>query len=106
MAQPLPPATVVQPGYPAHRRIVEAFGREVLLENGEIDRKILGDLIFKEPSQRQLLNSITHPEIRKEMVKETFKYFLRGKAQSRALLQAPRAAHLARPGCRASHSGQ
>ncbi|XP_040845243.1 dephospho-CoA kinase domain-containing protein [Ochotona curzoniae] len=69
---------VVQPGYPAHRRIVEAFGREVLLENGEIDRKILGDLIFKEPSQRQLLNSITHPEIRKEMVKETFKYFLRG----------------------------
>ncbi|XP_004597429.1 dephospho-CoA kinase domain-containing protein [Ochotona princeps] len=69
---------VVQPGYPAHRRIVEAFGREVLLENGEINRKILGDLIFKEPKQRQLLNSITHPEIQKEMVKETFKYFLRG----------------------------
>ena len=26
------PAPVVQPGYPAHRRIVEAFGTEVLLE--------------------------------------------------------------------------
>ncbi|ERE68378.1 kinesin-like protein KIF18B-like protein [Cricetulus griseus] len=69
---------VVQPGYPAHRRIVQAFGTEVLLENGDIDRKVLGDLIFNQPDRRQLLNSITHPEIRKEMMKETFKYFLRG----------------------------
>ena len=51
---------------------------EVLLENGDIDRKVLGDLIFNQPDRRQLLNSITHPEIRKEMMKETFKYFLRG----------------------------
>lgn len=72
-------ATVVQPGYPAHRRIVEAFGTEVLLENGDIDRKVLGDLIFNQPDRRHLLNSITHPEICKEMMKETFKFFLRGK---------------------------
>lgn len=77
MTQPLH-TPVVQPGYPAHRRIVEAFGTEVLLENGDIDRKVLGDLIFNQPDRRQLLNSITHPEIRKEMMKETFKYFLRG----------------------------
>ncbi|XP_071075500.1 dephospho-CoA kinase domain-containing protein isoform X2 [Desmodus rotundus] len=69
---------VVQPGYPAHRRIVEAFGTEVLLENGDINRKVLGDLIFNQPDRRHLLNTITHPEIRKEMMKETFKYFLRG----------------------------
>ncbi|XP_010329766.2 dephospho-CoA kinase domain-containing protein isoform X1 [Saimiri boliviensis] len=69
---------VVQPGYPAHRRIVEVFGTEVLLENGDINRKVLGDLIFNQPDRRQLLNAITHPEIRKEMMKETFKYFLRG----------------------------
>lgn len=73
--------TVVQPGYPAHRRIVEAFGTEVLLENGDINRKVLGDLIFNQPDRRHLLNTITHPEIRKEMMKETFKYFLRGKPQ-------------------------
>ncbi|XP_026954762.1 dephospho-CoA kinase domain-containing protein isoform X3 [Sagmatias obliquidens] len=69
---------VVQPGYPAHRRIVEAFGTEVLLENGDIDRKVLGDLIFNQPDRRHLLNSITHPEICKKMMKETFKFFLRG----------------------------
>ena len=74
------PAPVVQPGYPAHRRIVEAFGTEVLLENGDIDRKVLGDLIFNQPDRRHLLNGITHPEICKEMMKETFKYFLRGKS--------------------------
>ena len=74
------PAPVVQPGYPAHRRIVEAFGTEVLMENGDIDRKVLGDLIFNQPDRRHLLNSITHPEICKEMMKETFKYFLRGKS--------------------------
>ncbi|XP_063562406.1 dephospho-CoA kinase domain-containing protein isoform X3 [Gorilla gorilla gorilla] len=68
---------VVQPGYPAHRRIVEVFGTEVLLENGDINRKVLGDLIFNQPDRRQLLNAITHPEIRKQMMKETFKYFLR-----------------------------
>lgn len=81
MTQPPPHATVVQPGYPAHRRIVEAFGTEVLLENGNIDRKVLGDLIFNQPDRRHVLNTITHPEIRKEMMKETFKYFLRGKSQ-------------------------
>ncbi|XP_006891154.1 PREDICTED: uncharacterized protein LOC102862987 [Elephantulus edwardii] len=55
---------VVQPGYPAHQRIVEAFGPGVLLENGEINRKVLGDLIFKQADLRRLLNTITHPEIR------------------------------------------
>lgn len=37
---------VVQPGYPTHRCIMEAFGTKVLLENGDINRKVLGDLIF------------------------------------------------------------
>ncbi|XP_004707571.1 dephospho-CoA kinase domain-containing protein [Echinops telfairi] len=69
---------MVQPGYPAHRRIVEAFGTEVLLENGDINRVALGDLIFNQPDLRRLLNTITHPAIGKEMMKETFKYFLRG----------------------------
>lgn len=81
VTQPSSLATVVQPGYPAHRRIVEAFGTEVLLENGDINRKVLGDLIFNQPDRRHLLNTITHPEIRKEMMKETFKYFLRGETQ-------------------------
>ncbi|XP_062936819.1 dephospho-CoA kinase domain-containing protein isoform X1 [Cynocephalus volans] len=78
VTQPPLHATVVRPGCPAHQRIVEAFGTEVLLENGNINREVLGDMIFNKPDRRQLLNTITHPEICKEMVKETFKFFLRG----------------------------
>ncbi|TRY69625.1 hypothetical protein DNTS_032744 [Danionella cerebrum] len=58
---------VVEPQSVAHRLIVQHFGREVLLDNGEIDRKKLSQIIFSSPEKRRLLNSITHPEIHKEI---------------------------------------
>lgn len=70
--------TVVEPHTPAYSRIVYHFGPEILLENGEIDRQKLGQLIFASEEKRKLLNSITHPEIHKAMLKEILFYFLRG----------------------------
>ncbi|KAE8284104.1 Dephospho-CoA kinase domain-containing protein [Larimichthys crocea] len=69
---------VVEPHTPAYSRIVYHFGPEILLENGEIDRQKLGQLIFTSEEKRKLLNSITHPEIHKAMLKEILFYFLRG----------------------------
>ncbi|KAM6951081.1 dephospho-CoA kinase domain-containing protein [Aplochiton taeniatus] len=69
---------VVEPNSLAYRRIVYHFGPEILLENGEIDRQKLGQLIFVSEEKRKLLNSITHPEIQKEMLKQILYYFLRG----------------------------
>ncbi|NXD30891.1 DCAKD protein, partial [Spelaeornis formosus] len=69
---------VVQPHSKAHQQILQHFGTEILLENGEIDREALGNIIFSQPEKRQLLNSITHPEILKEMLKQILKYFVRG----------------------------
>eukprot|EP00064_Thunnus_orientalis_P001540 superscaffoldBa00000106_g1543 len=69
---------VVEPHTPAYSRIVYHFGPEILLENGEIDRQKLGQLIFTNEEKRKLLNSITHPEIHKAMLKEILFYFLRG----------------------------
>ncbi|NWU72863.1 DCAKD protein, partial [Pterocles burchelli] len=69
---------VVQPRLRAYQQIVRYFGTEILLENGEINREALGNIIFSHPEKRQLLNSITHPEIQKEMLKQIFKYFLLG----------------------------
>ena len=43
--------------------IVEAFGRGVLSESGEIDRKKLGGIVFSDPDALKRLNSITHPRI-------------------------------------------
>ncbi|XP_009996495.1 PREDICTED: dephospho-CoA kinase domain-containing protein [Chaetura pelagica] len=69
---------VVQPPLKAYQEIVRSFGTRVLLENGEIDREALGNIIFSQPEKRLLLNSITHPEIQKVMLKQILKYFVLG----------------------------
>uniref|UniRef100_A0A8D0GTS9 Dephospho-CoA kinase domain-containing protein n=1 Tax=Sphenodon punctatus TaxID=8508 RepID=A0A8D0GTS9_SPHPU len=69
---------VVRPRFSAYQRIVHYFGPEILLESGEINREALGGIIFSQPEKRQLLNSITHPEIQKEMLKQIAKYFVLG----------------------------
>ncbi|KAG7270467.1 hypothetical protein CRUP_017949 [Coryphaenoides rupestris] len=69
---------VVERDSVAYRRIVHHFGTEVLLESGDIDREKLGRLIFADAEKRKLLNSITHPEIHKAMLKMICLYFLKG----------------------------
>lgn len=54
---------VVEPGRPAYDDIVREFGREVLLEDGTIDRKRLGEIVFSDAHRRKLLGAITHPRI-------------------------------------------
>ena len=41
-------------------RLVEAFGN-VILTNDNVDRKILGPIVFSDPEKLKTLNSITHP---------------------------------------------
>jgi len=57
----------VEKGEPAYNKIIAEFGREILTKNGEIDRPKLGSIIFHQAEKRQLLNEITHPEVRKRM---------------------------------------
>jgi dephospho-CoA kinase len=54
---------VVTPGRPAHKEIVAAFGRAILLPDGQIDRKRLGAIIFSDPVQQAALNAIVHPRV-------------------------------------------
>jgi dephospho-CoA kinase len=58
---------LVQPLAPAWRKLVRAFGKEILREDGSIHRKKLADKVFADLRQRKLLNQILHPRIRKEM---------------------------------------
>ncbi len=53
----------IEPSQPAYRGIVSNFGREILDEEGRIDRKKLGAIIFSQPEQRALLNEIVHPQV-------------------------------------------
>lgn len=54
---------VVGPGTKGLRAVVESFGRDVLLEDGTLDRARLGTLVFNDEKLRQSLNSILHPFI-------------------------------------------
>ena len=69
---------VVEPGKPALKRIVEQFGEEVLLEDGRLDRKKLGAIIFENETKRRILNQCTHPYIQKAMLWQVVSYFLTG----------------------------
>ncbi|HEY3247612.1 MAG TPA: dephospho-CoA kinase [bacterium] len=61
---------IVEPGRPAYDEILEAFGRTMLGPDGALDRKRLGDLIFRDPAARAKLNAITHKYIRGEIQRE------------------------------------
>ncbi|KYD10804.1 dephospho-CoA kinase [Heyndrickxia sporothermodurans] len=61
---------VVNIGEDAYYGIIEAFGKEILLEDGNIDRKKLGSIVFHNTEKRLLLNSIVHPAVRNYMQKK------------------------------------
>lgn len=52
---------VVAPDTKGLQLIVENFGAEILLANGELDRVKMGAIVFENEQKRQLLNSIVHP---------------------------------------------
>ena len=45
------------------RSIVRGFGEGILGKNGKIDRQKLGREVFNDPSKREKLNKLLHPEI-------------------------------------------
>lgn len=60
----------VQPGTEVYRKIVEAFGKDIVLPDGNLDRRRLGAIVFKDPAARRRLNVLTHPEIRRRIHSE------------------------------------
>ena len=58
---------VVQPGRPALAAIVAAFGPDVLGPDGELDRRLVRQMVFADPGRRRQLEAIVHPAIRAEL---------------------------------------
>lgn len=61
---------VVEKGQKAYNRIVQSFGVEILQQNGELNRKKLGNIVFSDKTKLDLLNRITHPEIISSIAEE------------------------------------
>ncbi|MDX1512735.1 MAG: dephospho-CoA kinase [Gammaproteobacteria bacterium] len=57
----------VEPGEPGLDLVVEQFGTGVLDEEGNLDRRRLRSLVFKDEDDRRRLESILHPLIREWM---------------------------------------
>jgi dephospho-CoA kinase len=69
---------VVEPGTPVIKEIAEHFGDEVLNEDGSLNREKLGERIFKNEEERKKLNSIIHPAIRNEMIRQKEQWISKG----------------------------
>jgi len=52
------------PGQPAYHAIVDAFGPGVLGEDGALDRRRLGAIVFADERARARLNALVHPGVR------------------------------------------
>jgi dephospho-CoA kinase len=53
----------IQPEAPGYQPVVEAFGRYILKDSGEIDRGKLAQLVFSDPAALTMLESIVHPSV-------------------------------------------
>jgi dephospho-CoA kinase len=56
--------------------VVSTFGKQILTSNDEIDRKILGQIVFSDPELLARLNQIVHPRMY-EMMKTQIEEFRR-----------------------------
>lgn len=69
---------VVEPGTPTLQKIVEAFGGVALTEDGAMNRQKIGEIIFNDEEKRKQLNSIIHPAIRQEMLRQRDEHVAKG----------------------------
>lgn len=65
---------VVKKGSPLLEKITQHFGTSVLLPTGELNRALLRQKVFQNPTEKQWLNSLLHPAIRAEMQQQLQQY--------------------------------
>lgn len=69
---------VLKKGTGGWKRVVAAFGEDILQRNGEVDRTRLGQIVFSDPAKRQLLNRLLAPYISYGIFWEVFKLWVKG----------------------------
>jgi dephospho-CoA kinase len=56
-----------RPGTETYAALVDAFGDQIRAEDGEIDRRKLGAIVFADPEQRRRLQDIVWPRMKEMM---------------------------------------
>ena len=62
---------LVEPNKDAFKEIVQLFGKEILQNDGTLNRKQLRQLIFSNKKSKQQLESILHPRIRQQLLQQS-----------------------------------
>ena len=65
---------LMEPGKEAYKAVCDFLGPVILQENGEIDRKIMADIIFNDPAKREKIDQLTHPLVWEAIRKEAGKH--------------------------------
>lgn len=78
---------VMLPNSDCLKELSTAFGKDILLPNGSLNRKKLAEKAFSSKEKTELLNSITHPFIKKEIHKQIENYNFNG--EKVIILDAP-----------------
>lgn len=55
---------LMKKGTPVYRHVLDFFGTDVLLDDGEISRPALGKEVFGNPAKRKALDRLVHPAVR------------------------------------------
>lgn len=76
-------------GTATHFRLVKAFGTQVLLPSGEVDRERLGQRVFRDAAARRRLNAIVHPAIARVLAQRLLSHCLLSWGGGRVVLDAP-----------------
>jgi dephospho-CoA kinase len=61
---------LVEPGQPALDSIIQAFGAELIDNNGRLNRTKLRTLVFADEQHRRRLEAILHPLVKKTMLEQ------------------------------------
>ncbi|CAK9175970.1 unnamed protein product [Ilex paraguariensis] len=69
---------VLKKGTGGWKKVVAAFGQDILQPNGEVDRPKLGQIVFSDPDKRQLLNRLLAPYISSGIFWEVLKLWMKG----------------------------
>lgn len=54
---------LLEPGQPAWSEVLDHFGRNLRLPNANLDRRKLGEIVFRDSQEREWLNRCLHPRV-------------------------------------------
>ncbi len=60
----------VKPNTKTYREILKTFGKEIVQKDRSLDRERLGEIVFSNPSKKEKLEKLTHPEIFKKILRK------------------------------------